>query len=129
LDISWKIWLTRDIAIVPMAIFILGAITGSVFLLNLSLPFLIVYGFSLNQPEGGSLLVMSKFAVLIMFIDIIYAVMTDVKLKPFFTILWGLLAGVLLFLIYHKLLFGDINLRLPVLKIYRGLIDRLEKIF
>lgn len=130
LGLPWTTWLNRDLRVVPLIIFTLAGLSGSLFLLNLSIPFLIVYGPLLFRAGSHTSLQLWEFYLLVVLIDIIYILATDFKLKSMRNIIWGLLVGCFLLIVYHRLQFGiDVNFKLPMLKVYQGMVDKAEEIF
>jgi len=130
LGLPWYTWLSRDLRVVPLMIFILAGISGSLFILNLSVPFLVFYGPLLFRSGVPSGLQLWEFYLLVVIIDIIYVLATDFKLKSTKSIIWGLLAGCFLAIVYHRIQFGiDVNFKAPMEKAYRGVVDKAEEIF
>ena len=116
---------------VPLALFIVAAVSGSVFLLNATVPFLVVYGpVHFLRSKDFTFLLATQLSLLTVLIDLLYIIAANRKLKNYRSLFWGFLLGVILFFAYHKLQFGiDPNLTLPVLKVYGGLVKEIEKAF
>lgn len=126
---SWLIWIEKDVTVVPLLLMGLAMLARSMFLLNLSLPFLVFYGlFCRLDPHQAEALITIKLSLLLVMVNIIYIVVIDIKLRSFVPSFWGLFGGILLLLAYHRVQFGEtIRLDLPVFKIYKGLVDLAEK--
>ena len=127
---SWKQWLAEeDVAVFPMALFLIALISRKMFLVNLSLPFLVIYG-PVYFFHGGEIssAAFASLQFILMVVDIIYIIVADFNLKCWKYLFWGLLAGVVLLLIYHRILFGrNINFKLPALRIFGKFTDYLSK--
>ena len=127
---SWKNWLTeKDVVAVPMVLFSIALIFRKMFLVNLSLPFLVIYGpvyfFYAGEITPAAF---APLQFLLVVVDIIYICIADFNLKCWKYLFWGLLAGVILLLIYHRVQFGrSLNLKLPVLRLFGNFTDYLTK--
>ncbi len=127
---SWKSWLAKeDVATIPLLIVAVALISRKMLLVNLTLPFLVVYGpvyFFHTGPVSSA--AFAPLQIILMLVDIIYIIVGDFNLKCWKYLFWGLLAGVVLLLIYHRILFGrNINFKLPAIRIFGKLTDYLSK--
>jgi len=127
---SWKNWLAQeDVATIPLLIFAVALVSRKMFLVNLTFPFLLVYGpvyFFHNGPVSSAAFAPLQF--ILMMVDIIYIIVGDFNLKCWKYLFWGLLAGVVLLLIYHRILFEkNINFKMPALRLFGKFTDYLAK--
>lgn len=116
---------------IPIALFILAAVSRSVFLLNSVVPFLVAYGpVYFLRSDNFTFLLATQLSLLVILFDLVYSLAADRKVREFRSFFWGLLLGAVLLLGCHHLLFGIApDLKLPILKTYDEMVREIDKAF
>ena len=116
---------------IPIALFIVAAVSRSVFLLNSVVPFLVAYGpVYFLRSDNFTFLLATQLSLLVILFDLVYSLAADRKVREFRSFFWGLLLGAVLLLGCHHLLFGIApDLKLPILKTYDQVVGEIDKAF
>jgi hypothetical protein len=127
---SWHHWLGKyDLMVVPMVLFAAALVSRKMILVNMSLVFLVIYGpvyyLHLGPTSSASF---APLQLILVVVDCVYVVIADYNLKCWKHLFWGLLAGVVLLLIYHRVMFGQsIDFKLPALRVFGKFTDYMAK--